>query len=341
LPPTPTFSLKPTRPSATWSAGRLAAVEDLRRCRQRIKSFLLRYGRRYSGKSSWSAAYLNFLSTVKFPLPAQQIAFEELLNAVKDSADRIERLEAALEEQIKTWKRLPLAQAFRCFRGLARIDAITWVAEIDDFTRFDHPSQLVAFIGITPSENSSGQRRQQGAIIKTGNGACRRALIEAAWQYRLPARVTPTVRAHHHSQAKGSPTSSGRPRSAYAAVSNTWSPPARRPWWPSPPSPANSPASSGRQPAPWTDSRCRSVPIQRRPQLPKPNLPKLELLSLTPDHPGIRDASGSAFLQNPCRQDPHLRNALRTPVLCQSSASELCRGQGAGPVRRMLDVPLC
>ncbi len=181
---------------------RLAAVEDLRRCRQRIKGFLLRYGRRYSGKSSWSAAHLNFLSTVKFPLRAQQIAFEELLNAVKDPADRIQRLEAALEEQIKTWKRLPLVQAFRCFRGLARINAITWVAEIGDFTRFDHPSQIMAFIGITPSENSSGQRRQQGAITKTGNGACRRALIEAAWQYRLPARVTPTIRARHHGQSK-------------------------------------------------------------------------------------------------------------------------------------------
>ncbi|MCW5930008.1 MAG: IS110 family transposase, partial [Chitinophagaceae bacterium] len=179
---------------------RLGAVQDLRRCRQRIKSFLLRYGIRYSGKSCWSAAHLNYLSTVKFEFPAQQIAFEELLNAVKDPADRIQRLEAALKAQIPSWKRLPLVQAFQCFRGLALINAITWVAEIGDFTRFDHPSQLMAFIGITPSENSSGQRRQQGAITKTGNGACRRALIEAAWQYRLPARVTPIIRARHHGQ---------------------------------------------------------------------------------------------------------------------------------------------
>lgn len=181
---------------------RLAAVEDLRRCRQRIKGFLLRYGIRYSGKTSWTAAHLNYLSTIKFDLPARQIAFEELLNAVQDPADRIQRLEAALEEQIKTWKRLPLVQAFQCFRGLACINALTWVAEIGDFTRFDHPSQLMAFIGITPSENSSGQRRQQGGITKTGNGACRRALIEAAWQYRLPARVSQTIRARHHGQPK-------------------------------------------------------------------------------------------------------------------------------------------
>jgi len=181
---------------------RVAAVQDLRRCRQRIKGFLLRYGRRYSGKSSWSAAHLNFLSTVTFEFPAQQIAFEELLNAVQDPADRIQRLEAALEAQIQTWKRLPLVQALRCFRGLAHINAITLVAEISDFTRFEHPSQLMAFIGITPSEHSSGQRRQQGAITKTGNEACRRALVEAAWQYRLPARVTPLIRARHHGQSK-------------------------------------------------------------------------------------------------------------------------------------------
>ena len=181
---------------------RLAAVEDLRRCRQRVKGFLLRYGRRYSGKSSWTAGHLNYLSTVKFPFPAQQIAFEELLNAVKDPADRIQRLEAALEDQVKTWKRLPLVQAFMCFRGLAQINAVTWVAEIGDFCRFDHPSQLMAFIGITPSESSSGQRRQQGGITKTGNAACRRAITEAAWQYRLPARVTPTIRTRHHGQPK-------------------------------------------------------------------------------------------------------------------------------------------
>lgn len=181
---------------------RLAAVQDLRRCRQRIKGFLLRYGKRYSGKSSWTAAHLNYLSTVKFSFPAQQIAFEELLNAVQDPADRIERLEKAIEAHVKTWARWPLVQAIMCLRGLALINAVTWVAEIGDFSRFDHPSKLMAFVGLTPSEDSSGQRRQQGAITKAGNAACRRALVEAAWQYRLPARVTPTIRARHHGQAK-------------------------------------------------------------------------------------------------------------------------------------------
>jgi transposase len=181
---------------------RLSAVQDLRRCRQRIKGFLLRYGKRYSGKSSWTAAHLNYLSTVKFSFPAQQIAFEELLNAVKDPADRIERLEKALDAHAKTWARWPLVQALMCLRGLAFINAVTWVAEIGDLTRFDHPSKLMAFVGLIPSEDSSGQRRQQGAITKAGNAACRRALVEAAWQYRLPARVTPPIRARQHGQLK-------------------------------------------------------------------------------------------------------------------------------------------
>jgi len=171
--------------------GRLRAVEDLRRCRQRIKRFLLRYGKRHSGKSSWTAGHLNYLSTVKFSFPAQQIAFEELLNAVKDPADRIERLEGALSEQIKNWKRLPLLQGLMCLRGFGLLNAVTWVAEIGDFSRFDHPSPLMAFVGLTPSEDSSGQRRHQGSITEAGNAACRRAIIEAAlasaWRTAIPA----------------------------------------------------------------------------------------------------------------------------------------------------------
>lgn len=179
---------------------RLRAVEDLRRCRQRIKGFLLRYGRRYDGRSAWTAEHLNYLSRQKFDHPGQQIAFEELLNAVADPADRIERLTKAIEAQVEVWSRRPLVEALMCLRGLALLNAVTWVAEIGDFTRFTHPSQLMSYIGITPSEDSSGQKRRQGAITKTGNEACRRAIIEAAWQYRLPARVTPHIRARHHGQ---------------------------------------------------------------------------------------------------------------------------------------------
>ena len=81
-----------------------------------------------------------------------------------------------------------------CLRGFSTLHAVTWVAEIGDFTRFASPTGLMSFIGIVPSESSSGQKRRQGAITRTGNEGCRRAVIEAAWQYRLPARVTPHIR---------------------------------------------------------------------------------------------------------------------------------------------------
>ena len=181
---------------------RLRAVEDLRRCRQRIKGFLLRYGRRYDGRSAWTQEHLNYLSGQKFTHPGQQIAFEELLNAVQDPAQRIERLTKVIAAQVETWSRRPLVQALMCLRGLALLNAATWVCEIGDFSRFTHPRELMSYIGITPSEDSSGERRRQGGITKTGNEACRRAIIEAAWQYRLPARVTPHIRQRHHGQPK-------------------------------------------------------------------------------------------------------------------------------------------
>lgn len=182
---------------------RLAAVEDLRRCRQRIKGYLLRYGRRYSGKSSWTPEHLNYLSLQKFDQPAQQIAFEELLNAVKDPAERIKRLEAAIEIQVKSWKREPLVRALMTFRGLALLNATTLVCELGDLNRFASPGPLMSFVGLVPTEDSSGQRRRQGSITKAGNAAARRALVEAAWQYRLPARITPHLRQRQHAQPKG------------------------------------------------------------------------------------------------------------------------------------------
>jgi transposase len=181
---------------------RLATVEDLRRCRQRIKGYMLRYGRRYDGKSSWNPRHLNYLSLQKFDYPAQQIAFEELLNAIKDPADRIERLDAAIETQVKSWKREPLVRALMCFRGLALLNATTLVCELGDLTRFDSPGPLMSFVGLVPTEDSSGKRRRQGGVTKSGNSAARRALVEAAWQYRLPARVTPHIRQRQHDQPK-------------------------------------------------------------------------------------------------------------------------------------------
>ena len=121
---------------------------------------------------------------------------------MQDPAQRLERLTKAIAAQVETWSRRPLVAALLCLRGFALLNAATWVAEIGNFTRFTHPSQLMSYIGITPSEDSSGPRRRQGTITKTGNEAGRRAIIEAAWPYRLSARVTPHLRRRQHGQPK-------------------------------------------------------------------------------------------------------------------------------------------
>jgi transposase len=181
---------------------RQAAVEDLRRCRQRIKAFLLRHGRRYSGKTSWTEEHLNYLSRQVFDFPAQRIAFEELVRAVADPDARVERLTSAIEEQVRHWDRYALVKALMCLRGISLLNATTLVCEIGDFSRFDHPSKLMGFIGITPSEDTSGQRRHLGSITRAGNHACRRTLVEAAWHYRLPACISQSIRARQHGQPK-------------------------------------------------------------------------------------------------------------------------------------------
>ena len=99
---------------------------------------------------------------------------------MRQGSARMERLTQALEDQIQTWNRLPLGKALMSLRGLALVHAVNWVAEIGDFSRFELPSQLMSFIGLTPSEDSSVKRRQQGPITKAGNDACRRAAVEAA-----------------------------------------------------------------------------------------------------------------------------------------------------------------
>jgi len=181
---------------------RLAAVEDLRRARQRVKSLLLRHGRRYPGKCSWTPAHLNYLSKQTFKFPAQQLAFEELVKATEEPAGRLERLTSAIEEQVQGWSRQALVKALMCLRGVALINAVTLVCEIGDFLRFEHPRQLMGFLGLVPSEESTGTKRRQGAITKAGNEACRRALVEAAWHYRLPAKVSPTIRQRQHGQPR-------------------------------------------------------------------------------------------------------------------------------------------
>lgn len=167
-----------------------AARLTLKNAKLRLKAFLLRLGLHYVGRADWNAAHLRYLAKVVCPTPAQQIVFQESVRAVDEQVDRLARLEAELREVGATWRLYPVVQALQALRGVQWLVAITVVAELGDLTRFTSPRQLAAFVGLIPSEYSSGPSRRQGGITKAGNSRARRALIEGAWAYRHPAKVS-------------------------------------------------------------------------------------------------------------------------------------------------------
>jgi transposase len=166
---------------------RAIAVEDYRRKRQHVTSFLMRHGRSYDGKASWRGRHKRWLDAQSFAHPAQRLAYQEMLNAVQTTVERLDRLEAALIEIIPAWTMAPIVEAFQAMRGVQVMTAVTMVAEAGDLRRFDHPRQLMAFLGLVPSERSTGETRRLGGITKAGNASARKALVEAAWTYRHSA----------------------------------------------------------------------------------------------------------------------------------------------------------
>jgi transposase len=167
-----------------------AARLTLKNAKLRLKAFLLRLGLHYVGRADWNDAHRRYLAKVVCSTPAQQIVCQESVRAVDEHVDRLARLEAELREFAPAWRLYPVVQALQALRGVQWLVAITVVAELGDLTRFTSPRQLAAFVGLIPSEYSSGPSRRQGGITKAGNGRARRALIEAAWAYRHPAKVS-------------------------------------------------------------------------------------------------------------------------------------------------------
>ena len=167
----------------------------LRAAKLRLKSFLLRLGLHYTGRANWSAAHRRYLAKVVCPTPIQQIVFQESILAVDEQVERLSRIEQELLDLAPSWRLYPVVEALQAMRGVQWVVAITVVTELGDLTRFDNPRQLAAFVGLIPSEHSSGAKRRQGAITKTGNSRARRVLIEGAWAYRYPAKVSAHIQA--------------------------------------------------------------------------------------------------------------------------------------------------
>jgi transposase len=176
------------------------AMRDLTRAREatrsalqdakfRLTAFLLRHDIRYTGRATWNPAPLRWLSEVVCHTPAQHIVFQEYVRAVSEHTERLQRLEQARQEQVKAWRLHPVVEALQALRGVQFTVAVTMVAAIGDLSRFDTPRELMKFLGRTPSEYASGERRPQGSITKAGHTHARRALVEGAWAYRYPAKV--------------------------------------------------------------------------------------------------------------------------------------------------------
>jgi transposase len=166
------------------------AIRDLKAAKYRLKAFLLRQDIRYEGRANWGPAHLRWLAEVVCPTPAQQLVFQEYVRAVSEHHERLQRLEAELQEQVKNWRLYPVVASIQALRGVQFTVAVTVIAELGELTRFDNPRQLMSYLGLTPSEYSSGERRRQGSITKAGNTHARRLLIEGAWAYRYPAKVS-------------------------------------------------------------------------------------------------------------------------------------------------------
>ena len=165
-------------------------LRDSKAAKVRLKAFLLRQDIRYEGRANWGPAHLRWLAKVVCPTPAQQIVFQEYVRAVSEHTERLPRLEAELQTQVQTWRWAPVVEAIQALRGVQVTAAVTLIAELGDLTRFENPKQLLSYLGLIPSEHTTGERRRQGSITKTGNSHARRALIEGAWAYRYPAKVS-------------------------------------------------------------------------------------------------------------------------------------------------------
>lgn len=195
--------------TAVWVPdGEQESMRDLTRCRedakaaerqarQQLSGFLLRHGRLYNGGAQrWTKTFFRWLETLKFESPVQQIVFQEYVDTVKSASERVARLDRQIQEALTGWSLRPVVEGLMALRGVDTVTAVTAAAELGDLSRFRSPRQLMAFLGLVPSEHSSGQTIRRGPITKSGNTHVRRVLIESAWCYRHPARKT------RHLQAK-------------------------------------------------------------------------------------------------------------------------------------------
>ena len=168
---------------------RKQAVDVVKASKMQLLSFLLRHGLRYENGQYWTKRHRRWLAELRrFRFYHQQLVFEELKRTVDQAEERVARLDQAIEAAIPDWHFAPVVDALRALRGVNTTIASTVVAEIGDITRFDNPRQLMAWLGLVPSEHSSGNTTRRGRLTKTGSALARTMLVEAGWSYRHPPK---------------------------------------------------------------------------------------------------------------------------------------------------------
>jgi transposase len=180
------------------------AIRDLERARDDAKiaervarhhlsKFLLRHGRIYPGKTTWGPAHMAWIVKQDFEQHADRHVLADYREVVELAGARVGRLTLRMSEAVETWDKAPLVKAFQALRGVDMVSAVTLVAEVGDFRRFASAGELMAFVGLVPSEHSSGGSRRQGRITRTGNGHVRRIVVESAWHYRRQPRMSKAI----------------------------------------------------------------------------------------------------------------------------------------------------
>lgn len=177
------------------SRARTAAKRTETVAKHQLGKFLLRHDRRWSGKCNWTASHLAWVAQQAFEQPAQQAVLVDHLHALQEATARVERLTGTIAKLVPGTSIEPLVTALQALRGVQLITAVTLATELGDLKRFRHPRQLMGFVGLVPSESSTGERIRRGRITRTGNGHVRTVLVEAAWAYRLhPSQRGPLAR---------------------------------------------------------------------------------------------------------------------------------------------------
>ena len=181
---------------------RTDASDDLARSKQRLNSFLLRSGIRYSGKARWTPAHLRYLRHLTLPDPVQNLVLEEYLQAIDSGYERVERLVERMKELLVDWEWEPVVRALMACKGFQEVAAMTLISELGDLRRFDHPRKLMAFLGLVPGEYTSGDKRRQNSITKCGNSHARWMLVECSQHYRKAPKIGAALSKRQDGQPK-------------------------------------------------------------------------------------------------------------------------------------------